>query len=123
MIMSKDESTRVIQACFEVYNEKGTGFLEDVYKECLKLEFGMQEIPFTHQVLLHITYKGQPLQRAFKMDFVCFDNILVEAKSVPRLEDEHRDVMRNHLQAAGYERGLLVNFGHYRALECERFYI
>lgn len=33
-ILLKDESYRVMGACFEVYNEKGCGFLEADYHEC-----------------------------------------------------------------------------------------
>ena len=28
-------------ALFEVYKEKGCGFLEDVYQECLEIELGL----------------------------------------------------------------------------------
>lgn len=49
-ILFKDESYRIIGACFEVYNEMGCGFLEAVYQECLALEFRDQNIPFVaHQ--------------------------------------------------------------------------
>ncbi len=39
VIADKEESYRIIGACFEVYKEKGNGFLEAVYQECLALEF------------------------------------------------------------------------------------
>jgi GxxExxY protein len=39
-LINKDESYAIIGACFEVYKEKGNGFVEPVYQECLKLEFG-----------------------------------------------------------------------------------
>ena len=38
-ILYKNEAYKIIGACFEVYNEKGSGFLEPVYQECLELEF------------------------------------------------------------------------------------
>ena len=37
-LLYKDESYRIIGACFEVYNEKGCGFVEPVYQECLEIE-------------------------------------------------------------------------------------
>ncbi len=37
-IIFKEQSYRIIGACFEVYKEKGNGFLETVYHECLALE-------------------------------------------------------------------------------------
>jgi hypothetical protein len=38
-IIYKTESYAIVGACFEVYNEKGSGFLEPVYQECLAIEF------------------------------------------------------------------------------------
>ncbi len=57
-IIYKAESYQIIGACFEVYKEKGCGFLEAVYQECLELEFGIQNIPFKAQAALEIEYKG-----------------------------------------------------------------
>ncbi len=34
-------------ACFEVYKEKGCGFLEPVYQENLEIELDLQDVPFT----------------------------------------------------------------------------
>ena len=44
-IVYKEESYRIIGACLEVYKEKGTGFLEAVYQECLAMEFTSSTIP------------------------------------------------------------------------------
>ena len=44
-IIHKKESYAIIGACFEVYNEKGCGFLEPVYQECLGIELEYQLIP------------------------------------------------------------------------------
>ena len=38
MILYKEESYQIMGACFEVYKEKGCGFLEAVYQECLEIE-------------------------------------------------------------------------------------
>jgi GxxExxY protein len=42
----KDETYGIIGACFEVYKEKGCGFLEAVYQECMEIELGLKGIPF-----------------------------------------------------------------------------
>ncbi len=44
-IIYKEESYKITGACFEVYKEKGCGFHEPVYHECLGIEFGLQGIP------------------------------------------------------------------------------
>lgn len=118
-----DECYRIMGACFEVYKEKGCGFLESVFHECLKIELAMREIPFTSERCLILEYKGRPLPQTFVADFVCFDRIIVELKAVSRLADEHRAQVLNYLHATGYRLGLLVNFGYHPKLEWERIVV
>jgi len=119
-ILYKEESFKVIGACFEVYNEMGCGFFEAVYQECVELEFGIQQIPFIAQQQLQLTYKSHPLKSQYIPDAICFDKIIVELKAVKELTDEHRAQVHNYLKATGYRLGLLVNFGHYPKLQYER---
>ena len=46
-LLYKDECHRIMGACFEVYKEKQSGFVEPVFQECLSIEFALQEIPFS----------------------------------------------------------------------------
>jgi GxxExxY protein len=122
-IIYKEESYRIMGACFEVYKEKGCGFLEAVYQECLELEFGLQGILFQPRVELALAYKGRPLKQRYVPDFVCFGKIILELKAVSRLNDEHRAQVHNYLRATGYRLGMLVNFGHYPGVEYERIIV
>jgi GxxExxY protein len=119
-ILFKEESYRIVGACFEVYREKGCGFLEPVYQECMEIELGLQGIPFAPQRPLSLEYKGAPLRMRYEPDLVCFDKIIVELKAATQLVDEHRAQVQNYLRATGLQLGLLVNFGHYPKLEWER---
>ena len=119
-IVYKDESYQIVGACFEVYNEKGCGFLEAVYQECLEIELGLQGIPYQAQQELALDYKRRPLRQVYKPDFICFDKIIVELKAVSKLTDEHRAQVHNYLKATEKKLGLLVNFGRYPKLEYER---
>jgi GxxExxY protein len=119
-IIFKDESYRIMGACFEVYKEKGNGLLEAVYHECLVLEFGIQGIPFCSQPELKLEYKSVALSQVYRPDFLCFGLIVLELKAVTKLLDEHRAQVHNYLKATGLKLGLLVNFAHYPHLEYER---
>lgn len=121
MILYKEESFKIIGACFNVYKDKGSGFLEAVYHECLEIEFSFQGIPFSSQKELELFYRNEKLKQTYKPDFICFDKIIVEIKSVSKLVDEHRAQIQNYLNASGIELGLLVNFASYPKLEYERF--
>ena len=119
-IIYKLESYEIMGACFEVYKEKGSGFLESVYQECLEIELGERKVPFKFQPELSLAYKGRPLKSKFKPDFICYDKIVLELKAVTALADEHRAQVQNYLRAAKIKLGLLVNFSHYPKLEYER---
>lgn len=119
-IIYKKESYAIVGACFEVYNEKGSGFLEAVYQECLGIEFEHQRIPAISKPLLTLSYRGRMLNQTYQADFICFGKIILELKTVSSLADEHRAQLLNYLHATGFDLGLLVNFGHYPGLEYER---
>lgn len=122
-IIYREESYKIIGTCFEVYKEKGCGFTEPVYQECLQLELQLQGILYVSQPLMELQYKGTKLEQHFRADFVCFDCIIVELKAVSKLVDEHRAQVFNYLHANKFRLGLLVNFGHHPRLEYERIVV
>jgi len=119
-ILYKDESYKIVGACFEVYREKGCGFLESVYHECMEIELRLQGIPFVSKKLLALEYKNQPLVSTYVSDFICYDKIVLELKAMTDLTDEHRAQIQNYLRATGLKLGLLVNFGHFPKAQVER---
>jgi len=119
-ILCKDESYKIIGACFEVYKQKGCGFTEPVYQECLEMELSMQGIPFVPQPELELEYKGRLLLQKFKPDFICYAKIIIEIKALTNLIDVHRGQALNYVNASKFDLALLVNFGHHPKLEYER---
>lgn len=119
-LLFQEETYRIRGACFEVYKEKGCGFLESVYQECLEIELRSQDIPFVAQPKLELEYKGERLHTEYRPDFICFGKIIIELKAVKTLADEHRAQVHNYVKATGLRLGLLVNFGHYPKAEIER---
>ena len=122
-ILYKLESFEVVGACFEVYKEKGCGFLEGVYQECLEMELRDRSIPFIVKPSLALSYKGRSLKSTYQADLICYDKIVVELKAVAGLTDEHRAQLHNYLRATKMKLGLLANFGHYPKLEYERIIV
>lgn len=119
-IVYQKESYQIIGACFEVYNQKGFGFTELVYQECLAIEFELQGISFVEQPEIQLEYKGRILEQFFRPDFVCFDKIIVEIKAVSAIIDSHISQTLNYLSATKFELALLINFGEYPKLNYKR---
>jgi GxxExxY protein len=114
------ESYQIRGACFEVYREKGCGFVESVYQACLEMELSDSNIPFQSQPAIKLSYKGREIEPSFQPDLICFESVVVELKAVTALGDAHRAQVHNYLRATGHRLGLLVNFGHYPKVEIER---
>ncbi len=119
-LIYREEVYAIIGACFEVYNELGSGFLEDVYQEALEREFTFRGIPFVPKPKLEIFYKGKLLTKKYEPDFVLHSKIIMEIKAVKALNDDHRSQLQNYLKASRHQVGLLVNFGKPQDLEYER---
>ena len=95
----------------EVHRELGHGFLELVYQTALALEFQDRNIPYTAEVALPVKYKEKLLTCAYRADFICFENIIVETKAIAHLTSADDAQLINELKATGFHRGLLLNFG------------
>jgi GxxExxY protein len=110
--MEKDPETfAIIGAAMEVHWELGRGFLELVYQTALALEFQERGIPFKAEVAPPIRYKRKLLTCAYRADFVCFENVIVETKAISKLTGADDAQLLNELKATGLRRGLLLHFG------------
>jgi GxxExxY protein len=105
------EGYELMGAAFEVYNELGAGYLEEVYQEALEIELTARNIPFLSKPRLQIQYKGQPLRRFYDADLLVHSAIIVELKAVRVLVPEHEAQLLNELKATRLRVGYLINFG------------
>ncbi len=110
----------LIGACFDVYNEMGNGYLEDVYQESLEIELTDRGIPFVAQPKLPIYYKGRLLRKHYEADLIVLDKIIVELKAVKTIIPEHEAQLLHYLKSTGRRVGYLVNFGAFPQLDWRR---
>ena len=95
----------------KVHRTLGPGFLEAVYEEAMEKEFAKQNIPFERQVKLNIFYDDEKLNKYYKADFICYDKIVLEIKSVKIMPKAFYIQLKNYLTATKKELGMLINFG------------
>ena len=109
-LLHKEITERIIEACYEIANELGAGFLESVYEKALLVALGEKGIDAASQVPMAVSFRGQNVGEFFA-DIIVESKVVVEVKAVKRLLPEHSAQVINYLKATGMDVGLLVNFG------------
>ncbi len=115
----KELTSKIINACFEVSNELGCGFLESVYENSLVMVLREKGLKVESQVPVQVKFRGGVVGE-FYPDIVVEDNVLLELKAVKTIAPEHIAQVLNYLKATGMPVGMLVNFGNAK-LEYRRF--
>lgn len=115
LIMSKlvleEETYKILGACIQVHKKLGNGFSENVYREALAKELTNSEIPFEQAKKLPVYYEGTPLNHYLVADFVCFEKIILEIKTLVCLNQHIKQQALKLLKASNLEIGYLINFG------------
>lgn len=107
---SNDISKDVVDSAFYVYKQMGIGLLESVYEECLCYTLEKRQIPFERQKPISVFMDGQDMGIAFKADVIVDSCLILEIKSVEKLNDTHTSQLLNYMRLSGIKTGLLINF-------------
>ena len=108
--MDLNELTYAINgAIFEVNRILGPGFLEKVYENALLMELKARGIKAAAQYPIKVRYKDQIVGEYFA-DLLVEDEVIIELKTVDKIEKIHEAQLLNYLKATGIKVGLLVNF-------------
>ena len=101
---------QIIGAAINVHIAVGPGLLESAYQSCLQFELLAMGLRFERQKPLSLAYRGTTLAGAYRMDFLVEDHVVVEVKSVEKLDRLHEAQMLTYLRLSNCKVGLLTNF-------------
>lgn len=100
----------VLNVCFDIHKRYGPGLFEKVYEEILCYELTKRGIDFKRQFPIPVIHDGVKLEIGFVADIIIEDLLLIELKSVAKLEDVHFKQVLTYLKLTGLRLGLLINF-------------
>ncbi|HEX6661604.1 MAG TPA: GxxExxY protein [Sphingomicrobium sp.] len=101
----------VIEAAIALHRELGPGLLESVYEMILASELAIKGYSVERQRAVNVEYRGMLFEAAFRVDLLVDDCLLVEIKSVERLNPAHAKQLLTYLRLTKQPVGLLINFG------------
>lgn len=100
----------IIGAAIAVHRELGPGLLESAYQACLEFELVDRGLKVQRQKELPVVYRGLQLDCGYRLDLLVEDKIILELKSVDRLQPIHEAQVISYLKLSGCKLGLLINF-------------
>ena len=106
----EDLGKHILNAAFEVHKELGPGLLESIYEICLCEELRSKGLNIKSQVELPVFYKGQQLNKYFKIDILVEGLIVIELKACELLHKIDEVQLVSYLKLADLKLGYLINF-------------
>ncbi len=100
----------VVDAAMEVHSILGPGLLESAYQACLAYELRERGLNVKEQLPLPITYKRIRVKKAYRIDMLVDDALVVELKTVAGVQPVHESQLLSHLTLGDHRLGLLINF-------------
>lgn len=106
----KDENYTIVGILFEVHKNLGKGFSEIVYKDAIEYELQQQNIPYQREKEFSVNYKNTTLKHKFYADFVVYDKIILEIKTIDCFNNSHYNQCLNYLKVSKNKLAILANF-------------
>jgi len=101
----------VVDVAVAVHRELGSGLLESVYEVVLAHELRESGLQVERQVPIPIEYHGIHFVEGFRADIMVEDKVILELKSVERVNNAHKKQLLTYLKLTGKRLGYLLNFG------------
>ena len=101
----------VLDLSLRIHRDLGPGLLESVYETVLAGKLAAAGYKVDRQKPIDILFENMRFDRAFRVDLLVDDRLLVEIKSVEQLNAAHAKQLLTYLRLAGQSVGLLINFG------------
>lgn len=100
----------ILDAALTVHRELGPGLLESAYNVSLKHELQLRNLLGQGQVPVELNYKGINLGKAYAIDLLVENSIIIEIKSTEGINPIHVAQLITYLKLSERKLGYLINF-------------
>jgi GxxExxY protein len=103
-------SSDAVNEAIRIHRELGPGLLESVYEMVLAGSLARLGYRVERQKPVDVTYDGMTFDAAFRVDILVEGRLVIEIKSVERLNGAHAKQLLTYLRLLKQPLGLLLNF-------------
>lgn len=100
----------VFDAGMKIHRMLGIGLYENVYEECLIYELKNRGLAVESQKNIAVEYEDLKIHRAFRVDLLIENKVIIEIKAVPEINDYHFFQLLNYLRITNVKLGMILNF-------------
>ena len=100
---------KIIGCAIEVHKVLGPGLLEAAYEEAMCIELSDSGLKYQRQLSVPALYKGRVVGD-YRLDLLVENAVVIELKSVERLDSVFEAQMLTYLRITEKKVGLLINF-------------
>ncbi len=104
-------AAHVVDAGFKLHKALGPGLLESAYELILCERLRADGFRVDRQVPINITYDDISIEKAFVIDLLVEDQLVLELKSVEQTHPVHSKQVLTYLKLTGLSLGFVMNFG------------
>jgi GxxExxY protein len=101
----------VVDAAVKLHKQFGPGVYESVYEPLMVYELEKRGFDVRNQIAAPLVYDGIKFDVGFTMDVVVSERVILELKSIEKLQPTHFKQLLTYLRLTGLRLGLLINFG------------
>ena len=110
MIKGNQLTSEIIGSAIEVHRNLSPGLLESTYEECMAFELQERKLVVQRQHEIPVLYKGTKLDQNYRIDLLVNNQVIIELKSIIKIEPIHNAQLLTYLKLANIRYGLLLNF-------------
>ncbi|MGG7470018.1 GxxExxY protein [Chryseobacterium arthrosphaerae] len=100
----------VFDAGMKIHRTLGIGLYENVYEECLGYELKKRGLHIESQKNIDIEYDELKIPKAFRVDLLVENKVIIEIKAIPEINDYHFFQLLNYLRITDLRLGMILNF-------------
>lgn len=101
----------IVEEAVSIHKGLGPGLLESVYESILYNRLSNRGLTATRQTAIPIEFEGERYDEGFRADIVVEKKVILELKSIEKLNNVHKKQLLTYLKLSGLKLGYILNFG------------
>ena len=100
----------VIEHSIDIHRKLGPGLFESVYEEVLHYKLTQSGLRVQRKQEVPVIFEGKKMGIGFRADLIVEDALIVEIKSIEKLQPVHAKQLLTYMKLTHIPIGLLINF-------------